>query len=151
MRRYQPARLVRKAEECLDLAPARSISLADLCAAVGVGATTLTAAFHDIYGLAPVRYLKKRRLNAARAALLKAPPRRGAVKYAALNAGLTELGRFAREYLELFGERPSATLARSGPFPPRGGRDSQILAGTSRGAGGPTLRRPGAVCAVQPG
>jgi len=106
------AQIVRKAEECFVAAAGRPVSLADLCAAAGVGRTALQHAFHGLYGESPLAYFHKRRLMQAREALLSGPPVRSAVKRAALGAGLHELGRFSVEYRHLFGERPSATLGR---------------------------------------
>lgn len=64
-------------------------------------------------GESPLAYFHKRWLMRARSALLNLAPERGAVKRAALGAGLTELGRFSVEYQRLFGESPSVTLNKS--------------------------------------
>jgi len=106
--------IVRRAEDCFIAAGDRPLSLADLCAAAGVGRTALYQAFHDLYGESPLVYFHKKRLTQAREALVLAPAGRAAVKRAALGAGLTALGRFSVEYRLLFGERPSATLSESG-------------------------------------
>jgi len=71
--------------------------------------------FHDIGGV------KSRLASAARAERMKqardrlrgATPEHGAVKRAALDAGIRELGRFSVEYRKLFGESASATLTRA--------------------------------------
>ena len=63
--------------------------------------------------VSPLAYFHKRRLGNARRNLIHSAPGRGAVKNAALSAGLTELGRFSVEYRKLFGESPSATLGRA--------------------------------------
>jgi len=105
--------IVRKAEDRFVEAKGVRLSLADLCAAAGVGKSTLYSAFHSVYGMAPLDYFHKRRLTEARSTLLNSAQRRGGVKLAALNVGLTELGRFAVEYRRLFGESPSFTLNRS--------------------------------------
>lgn len=106
------ADIVRKAEERVAAAAGQSVSLADLCAAAGVGRTALQQAFHSLYGESPLAYFHRRRLMQARETLLSQPAARSAVKRAALGAGLRELGRFSVEYRRLFGEHPSATLAR---------------------------------------
>lgn len=110
---HQPRRIVRKAEECFMAAEGRPVSLADLCAAAGVSKSTLYLAFHNLCGESPLAYFQKRRFMRARSALLNAAPERGAIKRAALDAGLTELGRFSVEYKHLFGEAPSVTLNKS--------------------------------------
>lgn len=109
--RWSAARTVRRAEDCFMAAAGRRIALADLCAAAGVGASALNAAFHVITDESPLRYLHKRRLMQARAALVTATPGRAVVKQVALDVGLTQLGRFAVEYRALFGEAPSVTLS----------------------------------------
>ncbi len=103
--------IVRRAEERFIAAGSQPISLADLCASAGVGRTTLQQAFNDLYGESPLGYFRKRRLTQAREALVLARTGRAAVKRAALEAGLTALGRFSVEYRRLFGESPSATLS----------------------------------------
>jgi transcriptional regulator GlxA family with amidase domain len=103
--------IVRRAEECFLAAGSRRLMLADLCSATGVGVTTLNKAFQDIHGEPPLRYFPKRRLNLARWILVEARPERSAVKQAAIDAGITELGRFSVEYRKLFGKSPSTTLA----------------------------------------
>lgn len=106
-------RIVRNAEDRFAAAREERISLADLCAAAGVSAQTLYRAFDIAVGLPPLEYFHKRRLTAARSTLLRSRPSRGAVKRAALEAGLTALGRFSVEYRQLFNESPSVTLART--------------------------------------
>ncbi len=105
--------IVRRAEERFIAAGGQPLSLADLCAAAGVGRTALQQAFHDLYGESPLGYFHKRRLTQARETLILEPSGRAAVKRAALGVGLTALGRFSVEYRLLFGERPSATLSES--------------------------------------
>lgn len=111
-RALSQATVVRRAEECFAQAEGRRVTLADLCAAAGVGKSALYNAFHALYGQTPLRYFHLRRLGQARSSLVQAPDRRGEVKRAALGAGLTELGRFSVEYRALFGESPSVTLSR---------------------------------------
>lgn len=63
--------------------------------------------FHDAYGMGPFRWHMVTRLNHARSLLQQEPGLR--VTDAALRTGFTHLGRFAREYRLLFGERPRDT------------------------------------------
>jgi AraC-like DNA-binding protein len=109
----RPERVVRLAEERFMMSDGKPVSLADLCAASGVGKSALYKAFHRVCGLPPLAYFQKRRLMQARSLLVHATNERGQVKHAALSAGFTELGRFAVEYRQLFGEPPSATLNRT--------------------------------------
>ena len=106
-------RIVRRAEDRFAEAGGGPVSLADLCRAAGVGKSALYEAFHFVCDMAPMAYFQKRRLAAVRSALIAARPAPGAVKQAALGAGITELGRFSSEYRNLFGELPSVTLTRS--------------------------------------
>lgn len=109
----RPDRIVRLAEERFMAAADKPVSLADLCAAAGVGKSTFYQAFHRVCGESPLAYFRKRQLTKVRTALIRSEPVRGRIKQVALDAGLTELGRFAGEYRRLFGELPSATLNRS--------------------------------------
>ena len=114
-RLLQPEKIVRKAEERFLASQGAPVSLADLCAATGVSQSTLYRAFDAVCGEPPLAYFHKRRLTDARRALVRSTPNRGAVKRAALAAGLTEFGRFSVEYRQLFGESPSTTLGKSVP------------------------------------
>lgn len=62
--------------------------------------------------MSPFEYIKARRLNAVRQALVAADSSRDRVTLIALNNGFTHLGRFSVDYREHFGESPSETLAR---------------------------------------
>jgi transcriptional regulator GlxA family with amidase domain len=75
------------------------------------GARTLDTAFQEVTGDSPMQFIKRRRLNAARHALSKGETE--SVKSVALDHGFWHLGRFAHEYQNLFGERPSETLSRA--------------------------------------
>jgi AraC-like DNA-binding protein len=110
---HNPGRIVRAAEARFAQAGGNPVSLADLCAAAGVGKTGLYQAFESFCGASPIAYFHKRRMSKARSTLLNSEAYRGAVKRAALEFGLTELGRFSRDYRRLFGESPSITLSRS--------------------------------------
>ena len=105
------ARIVRRANERFDAAGHEHLSLADLAKAAGVSARSLNYAFHDLYGISPMRYFALKRLGRARSALRRSGSARGAVKRVALSTGYTHLGRFASEYRALFGELPSVTLS----------------------------------------
>lgn len=88
-------------------------TLADLCAAARVGQTHLHKSFISVHGIPPARYLRQLRLTQVREWLsdIGNPPR--SVKDAALSLGFTHAGRFASEYVKMFGECPSATLDRT--------------------------------------
>ncbi|MCB1231839.1 MAG: AraC family transcriptional regulator [Verrucomicrobiae bacterium] len=111
----RPEKIVRQAEECFFAAQGAPVSLADLCAAASVSQSSLYRAFSAVCGEPPLAYFHKRQLTDARRRLVHLPAYRGAVKFAALSAGLSELGRFSVEYRTLFGESPSSTLGRKPP------------------------------------
>lgn len=108
-----PNLIVRRAEERFMSAGREPVSLADLCAAAGVGKTALYQAFHQVCGLSPLAYFHKRRLMRAHFRLVNSANERGQVKRTALSSGFTEIGRFSVEYRQLFGESPSKTLGRN--------------------------------------
>lgn len=103
---------VRRIEEYLAAQPRALPSLAGLCELAGVSERTLEYAFREHVGLPPQRYLRMRRLNGVRRDLRDGDPGSLRVTEVAMRWGFWELGRFAREYRALFGERPSETLAR---------------------------------------
>jgi len=105
-------RVVLGAEAYLNAHLDRPIYTDELCRVLGVSSATLGEAFHSVLGISPHRYLKLRRLNMVRAALLRherAPQL--LVKSVALAHGFWHLGQFSRDYRDHFGEAPSQTLA----------------------------------------
>jgi AraC family ethanolamine operon transcriptional activator len=90
-------------------------SLATLCRAAGVTPRTLARAFRAVHGTTPVHYLHALRLSEARQTLLAKGAHCSSVTEVATRFGFRELGRFAGEYREQFGESPSETLRRSCP------------------------------------
>ena len=89
----------------------RPIYLPELCKALNVSSRTLTRCCEEYLGMSPMKYLWLRRMNQARKGLQSdhAP---ASVTEIAMKFGFWHLGRFANEYLFLFGEAPRATLAR---------------------------------------
>lgn len=90
------------------------IYLLDLCAAVGVSMRQLNYIFQSHYGVSPMLYLKKHRLSVVRKILKASSKETSSIKQIALSNGFSELGRFANEYRQTYGEAPSQTMA-SGP------------------------------------
>ncbi len=80
--------------------------------AAGVSQKTLEAVFVEQLGMTPARFLKAARLNLAHRQLSDADPELMTVTGVAMHCGFSHLGRFSAEYRQLFGERPSETLAR---------------------------------------
>jgi AraC family ethanolamine operon transcriptional activator len=106
-------RIVVGAEEFLNSHLDRPIYTDELCRALAVSPATLADAFRATLTVSPHRYLKLRRLNLVRAALLRNDGPPPLVKTVALSHGFWHLGQFARDYREQFGESPSETLARA--------------------------------------
>lgn len=104
--------IVERATNFLDARGAAPLRLPDLCEAVGCSERTLRSAFLQFYGVGPHRYLCVRRLHLIRAALLMADPAHETVAGIILRLGISDGGRMAKDYLQLFGEYPRTTLGR---------------------------------------
>ena len=105
-----PRKIVRTSMDFVDQHVGEYLSVAQLATAAGVSERTLRDAFQHCFGLAPVRYLNRRTLHQVRSALKAADPSLATVTQVATQFGVWELGRFARDYRNLFGELPSETL-----------------------------------------
>ena len=105
--------VVRRAKRMIDARNPQSATLADLCAAGGVGKAWLHKCFVEVHGISPMAYLRARRLSFARERLLDRvdPPR--SVKDVSLSLGFANGGRFAAAYAALHGELPAATMTRN--------------------------------------
>jgi transcriptional regulator GlxA family with amidase domain len=108
----QPPALITRLEELLSANRDRPLHMPEICAATGVSERTLRQFCHKHLGMAPVRYLWLRRMQFARAALMRADPATATVTEIATSHGFWELGRFSVAYRTLFGESPSASLRR---------------------------------------
>lgn len=102
------------------------VSLSKLCVTLGISGRTLRACCQQHLGMGPDRYLRLRRLNLARCALLQAGPGDVTVKQVSSRYAFDEPGRFAVTYRTLFGESPSVTLHRT----PEGG--DSLISGDNR-------------------
>ncbi|QOT82105.1 helix-turn-helix domain-containing protein [Cupriavidus basilensis] len=87
------------------------LSILELCNFVGTSRRKLQYSFQEIVGINPVAYLRTIRLNAVHRALIQSTPS-CSVQDVALNWGFMHLSRFAIDYANLFGEKPSETLRR---------------------------------------
>ena len=104
--------LVRRIDRHLIAAGARPVHISELCDHFKVSRRTLHRAFHDVMGIGPIAYLRRKRLDDVRAVLLTADL---GVKIGdiARAHGFHEGGHFAVYYRRTFGELPSQTLQRS--------------------------------------
>lgn len=102
---------VSKARQFIEDNCAYDIRLVDIERAAGISAQKLHDSFKTHFGLSPVAYLKRFRLQSARRTLLQG---HGSYNIAAIASqwGFNHLGRFAQDYNRLFGELPSQTVER---------------------------------------
>jgi AraC family ethanolamine operon transcriptional activator len=105
-------RVVRRAADAIAEKLDAPIYVGDLCEAAGVSERTLRNAFQSAYGMSPIRFLQLRRLHQVRRALRRDAA--GSVTEVALRHGFVNLGRFAAEYRQIFGESPSLTRRNAG-------------------------------------
>lgn len=99
------------AERARDLVASRldaPPTVAELCDLLGVSRRTLQNCFQATWGMGPLAWLKRLRLDAVRRRLKAAE----SVTEAATRLGFWHFGHFARDYRALFGEAPSQTLRR---------------------------------------
>lgn len=99
--------------EYLDQRPGHQFQVAELTAVSEVSERTLRSAFHEFFGVGPTQYLRIRKLNEVHRALKAADPEEQAVTEILADHGVWAFGRFASHYRQMFGELPSATLAKS--------------------------------------
>lgn len=103
---------VRRAEEYIESNWDRAIGIEDLVEETGVGARAIFKAFQKSRGYSPMAFVRMVRLKEARKKLA-APDSETSVTKVAFACGFGNLGHFARDYREAFGERPSETLIRA--------------------------------------
>jgi AraC-like DNA-binding protein len=105
-------RIIFRALEYVRAKPWEPISVDDLVLATDTEYRTLLRAFQRYLNVGPKHYLKLRQLNLVRLALRRkaAGAQTQTVTHILVERGVTEFGRFAIEYKQLFGELPSETL-----------------------------------------
>jgi len=109
----EPAPLVvRLAEEYVEANWARAITIEELASQTNTSIRSLYAAFKKHRGYSPMRFAKTVRLRGARQMLLEGNPRTS-VSQIAFKCGFGNLGHFARDFREMFGELPSEVFARA--------------------------------------
>ncbi|MHA7777657.1 helix-turn-helix transcriptional regulator [Roseibium sp. M-1] len=105
-------RIVAKARAYIDAHLHRPLTIEKIQENSGTSRRTLYRAFADILDETPQSYTRKLRLHRLRQDLAKRSERQCTIAIVANDWGVTELGRFAGWYRNLFGELPSETLAR---------------------------------------
>jgi AraC-like DNA-binding protein len=103
---------VRRAEDFIEAHWDQAITIEKLVEATGVGSRAIFRAFQQTRGYSPMAFARTIRLRRAREKLA-APDKETSVTAVAFVCGFGNLGHFARDYREAFGERPSETLARA--------------------------------------
>ncbi|UGY04314.1 AraC family transcriptional regulator [Bradyrhizobium quebecense] len=106
-------RIVKEAEQYLKENGDRAVHVSELCEKIKIRRRTLFRAFDDAVGRAPIDFLRAKRLSMAHLKLCEAEVGGASVAEIAGELGFLELGRFAQQYRNLFGECPSETLRRS--------------------------------------
>lgn len=96
--------------------PTKVISLEDLTTTIFASRSAIVHSCRSTFGLGPMALLKQIRLGQVQALLMN-PQRREAMGFSTVQAVATHFGfssrnHFARDYRQLFGEAPSATLQR---------------------------------------
>lgn len=112
MRSGRPA--VRRSMDYIEEHLAEPITLADLERATGMSSRSIQVGFKEDMQTTPIAYIRERRLDKVRQALMAAEPGDGlTVTEAAERWGFSHLGSFSVLYRERYGESPSRTLRRS--------------------------------------
>jgi AraC-like DNA-binding protein len=109
---------VRAAEEFIEANWHLPIYIEDIVQTTGASGRSIFQAFRQARGYSPMEFVKRVRLNQARR-LLQIPDEATSVTGVAFRCGFKNLGNFARDYRQAFGELPSVTLASRGEL--RGG------------------------------
>jgi AraC-like DNA-binding protein len=104
---------VRRTEDFIEAHWDQAITIEKLVEAAGVGARAIFRAFQQTRGYSPMTFAKTVRLRHAHR-MLATPDKETSVTAVAFICGFGNLGHFARDYREAFGERPSETLAKAG-------------------------------------
>jgi AraC family ethanolamine operon transcriptional activator len=87
-----------------------SLGLETVAQQTGVSLRTLETSFREFLDTTPLRYIKTRRIHAARRRLREATAGELSVSKVAYDCGFEHLSFFASDYKTLFDESPSETL-----------------------------------------
>ncbi|MCB1661144.1 MAG: AraC family transcriptional regulator [Pseudomonadales bacterium] len=102
---------VKRVEEYLQASLSESVTLNELAKLTGVSPRSLQYGFKRAHGITPMQYLKDLRLEQVRTKLVRGDIHTS-VTTAAMACGFKQLGWFANQYKEKYGETPSETLRR---------------------------------------
>jgi AraC-like DNA-binding protein len=105
-------RQVRQAEDYIEANWNQPIKIEALATSVGVSVRSLFKSFKESRGYSPMSFAKMVRLKHAKEMLSNASPQTS-VTGVALRCGFGNLGHFAKDYRETFGELPVESLMRA--------------------------------------
>lgn len=105
------ARHVVRAEEYMRANLDRPVAISEVAAAIGISQRSLQLAFQEVRDASPRKVLAMMRLAVVHERL-KADDSDSGVTNIALEFGVANIGRFARSYQEMYGEKPSLTRRR---------------------------------------
>ena len=108
------ARIVARARAYILANLERPLTIAAIAAAAFTSHRTLHRAFQVVLDETPYSYVQRLRLHRIRHELVSDAERCCTITTVANQWGISELGRFAARYRDLFGELPSDTLKRQG-------------------------------------
>ena len=104
--------MVRDAERYMREHIRDPITIGDVAEALRIASRTLHLGFQKHRGYSPGQFLRNERLALARGELALAATDGRKVTEVAFGCGFPHLGKFSRQYMRKFGERPSDTLKR---------------------------------------
>ncbi|TXD00247.1 AraC family transcriptional regulator [Streptomyces sp. ISID311] len=105
-------RAIQKAMSLIEDHATEPLTVEEIAEAVGVGVRSLQAGFRRFAETTPMSYLRDVRLSRVHSELLAADPGSVSVTEVAARWSFLHAGRFAVQYRERFGEKPSTTLSR---------------------------------------
>lgn len=105
------AKFVRLVEDYLEMTGDRPLHISEICSRLHLSRRSLHRAFHEIFGIGPMTFLRQKRLCTVYSILKSNSPGETTVSEVAIQQGFVELGRFSHDYRVMFGEYPSQTLA----------------------------------------
>ena len=110
--RPSASRVLKRVESFVERNAHRPIHISEICTHLRISRRSLHRCFHDLLGMGPVTFLRRKRLSSVRAMLRRLDPETASVSDVASEFGFLDLSRFARQYRSLFDEYPSETLKR---------------------------------------
>lgn len=102
---------VRMVEDYLEMTGDRPLHISEICSRLHLSRRSLHRAFHEIFGIGPVTFLRQKRLCTVYSILKASSAGETTVSEVAIQQGFVELGRFSHDYRVMFGEYPSQTLS----------------------------------------